>query len=58
MRIKSFSDIHCLNRVHLAEITLSCACKELNELMQELQGSLKQQVKIVVLHKDRKGIVK
>ena len=58
MRIKAFSDIYCINPVSLAEITLSCTCKELNELMQELQGSLKQQVKIVVLRKDRKGIVK
>ena len=58
MRIKSFTDIDCLSPVPLAEITLSCTCKELNELMKELQGSLKQQVKIVALHKDRKGIVK
>ena len=58
MRIKAFTDIYCTNPVPLAEITLQCTCKELNELMQELQGSLKQQVKIVALHKDRKGIVK
>ena len=58
MRIRAFSDIDCIHPAPFAEITLSCACKELNELMQELQGSLKQQVKIVVLHKDRKGIVK
>ena len=58
MRIKEFSDIDCIHPAPFAEITLICTCKELNELMQELQGSLKQQVKIVVLHKDRKGIVK
>ena len=58
MRIRAFSDIDCIHPAPFAEITLSCTCKELNELMQELQGSLKQQVKIVVLRKDRNGIVK
>ena len=58
MRIKAFNDIDCINPAPFAEITLSCTYKELKELLRELQGSFGQQVKVVVLHKHRKGIVK
>ena len=58
MRIKAFSDIDCIHPAPFAEITLICTYKELNELLQELQGAFKQQVKVVVLRKYRKGIVK
>ena len=58
MRIKAFSDIYCINPPPFAEITLSCTYKELEELLRKLQGQFTQQVKVVVLRKDRKGIVK
>ena len=53
MRIIAFSDIDCIQPAPFAEITLSCTYKELHELLQELQGSFQQQVKVVVLRKDR-----
>ena len=58
MRIKEFSDINFIHPAPFSEITLSCTYKELYELLQELQGSFEKQVKVVVLHKHRKGIVK
>ena len=58
MRIKAFSDIDCIHPAPFAEIMLACTYKELEELLRELQGSFEQQVKIVVLRKDRKEIVK
>ena len=58
MRIKAFSDIDCIHPAPFAEIMLSCTYKELNELLIELQGRFEQQVKVVVLRKDRKGISK
>ena len=58
MRIKEFSDIDCIHPAPFAEITLICTYKELNELLQELQGSFEQQVKVVVSRKKRSGIVK
>ena len=58
MRIRAFSDIDCINPAPFVEITLSCTYKELKKLLRELQGSFEKQVKVVVLHKHRKGIVK
>ena len=58
MRIKSFSDIDCIHPAPFAEITLACTYKELNELLLELEGQFEQQVEVVVLRKDRKGIAK
>ena len=58
MRIIAFSDIDCIHPAPSAEITLSCTYKELYELLQELQGSFEQQVKVVVLRKNKKGIMK
>ena len=58
MRIKAFSDIDRIHPVSFPEITLTCTYEELNELLLELQGNFEQQVKVVVLHKDRKGVVK
>ena len=58
MRIKAFSDIDCINPAPFAEIMLECTYKELNELLLKLKGSFEQQVEVVVLRKDRKGIRK
>lgn len=58
MRIKSFSDVNFIQPVPLAEITLACTHKELKELLQELGHSFEQQVKVVVLRKNKKGIMK
>ena len=58
MRIKEFSDINFIHPAPFAEITLICTYKELNELLLELACQFEQQVKVVVLRKDRKGIVK
>ena len=58
MRIIKFSDINFINPAPFAEITLALTYEELNELLLELQDNFEQQVKVVVLHKDRKGVVK
>lgn len=58
MRIKEFSDIDCIHPAPFAEITLALTYEELNELLRELEGSFEQQVKVVVLRKDREEIVK
>ena len=58
MRVRAFSDIDCIHPAPFAAITLICTYTDPNELLQELQGSFETQVKVVVLHKHRKGIVK
>ena len=58
MRIIKFSDIDCIHPAPFAEIMLACTYKEINELLLELEGSFEQQVKVVVLRKDKKEIVK
>ena len=58
MRIIKFSDIDCVHPAPFAEIMLACTYEELKDLLLELEGSFEQQVKIVVLRKDRKEIVK
>ena len=58
MRIKAFSDIDCIHPVSFPEITLTCTYKELKELLTELQGQFDRQVKVVVLRKNKKGIMK
>ena len=58
MRIKAFSDIDCIHPAPFAEIMLECTYKELKELLLELEDQFEQQVKVVVLRKDRKEIGK
>ena len=58
MRIIKFSNIDCIHPAPFAEITLALTYEELNELLLELQGNFEQQVKVVVLRRDMKGIVK
>ena len=58
MRIKTFSDIDCIHPTHFPEITLACTREELKKLLRELGNSYTQQVKVVVLRKNKKGIMK
>lgn len=58
MRIKAFSDIDCIHPTAFPEITLTCTHEELKKLLRELGYSYTQQVKVVVLRKNKKGIMK